>query len=1032
MQAASRVFPRRNPFPVAATASQDERPAGPSAPNGVLNLPTAPLPAVEQVWKVTGAYLKSSAEGCVDYGQVVFVHGDHGAGKTHAVLHALGRVPELTGELYRFYVKAEDDDLVALYRRLMGQLDLAGLRDISLRFLGMIAGEEAGRSFGEEAEATFLTRVRKAPELVYSLYETLTIEPGAVLQQQAAEVTGVVGGRADFQRALAYLLDPVLQSAAYAWLVGRDITTDEASRLGVGGPIREPQLCRYGIQLLVSISTRIGRPIVVTLDQCERLIFDRDGAICRSNVGLLHSLVETVPQANGMLVLMSSHDAWRALPRDFQQRISHEIQALSLSPGQATELLAAYVGAVTGISTADDPYPFTAEAVRMLLELSGGNTRRLLQQAWEAFDQAPPDQPITSDLVKRTVGRGRGRITEAEARLGIEGMLFESRLTFERDWRRQDIHADYAVPAGSSPHVLIWISQAAFANDEVQKALRHANLMRQVQIEGLTVRVILVVLGYCSPYVLIQLERSAHDVIVYDGPGALERLRVILAELPGRETPAPADSLGMTGVIDALQQAVAARDQEVTQLRADIGMLLERFSEGTESAIRVKTGRATRRWEPAFTRGEATKLELPKSQYDQAAIIARRVVEEHQILGTARDQWEPTPNLNDVLAAPFIADGEQELTSRLKREADPALDMAHGLMEDVMADLYNITEHTPPITAPESGINYSTAAAADRVGEHDEKIDWDALAGRDYHHRAPVLLKRLATWTPWLEAAGFLTFVTYYLNVPLIEPWQDWLGWSFAVVVVAVIILGQTLLVRHASKSHNQAREDQVEGRHHETDRGIKKRNWYLGLTGVTVLAVAGGMIWRGIAALGHTDLGTTVVMIFAAALTGLLLPTVAYLGFALDGSTVSRERDDLAAQLDEDLDDYLATISDSRRDLAAVAEIGDRLKTKAFPDICRATQEAVDAVYEFHAAVRMLIGDLKADPPVKTTKTIRVDPAGTISGYIGTSIPGAGTVNLGPLFDRQVRLAKIEAQRASLVNSIDALPPHPWGKSRT
>jgi hypothetical protein len=63
---------------------------------------------------------------------------------------------------------------------------------------------------------------------------------------------------------------------------------------------------------------------------------------------------------------------------------------------------------------------------------------------------------------------------------------------------------------------------------------------------------------------------------------------------------------------------------------------------------------------------------------------------------------------------------------------------------------------------------------------------------------------------------------------------------------------------------------------------------------------------------------------------------------------------------------------------------------------------------------------------------TIGQDAAGSIRGYIGTSIPGASTVNLAPLFDRSRRLAEIEAQRSSLLGRIDAQPAHPWGKSRT
>ncbi len=94
--------------------------------------------------------------------------------------------------------------------------------------------------------------------------------------------------------------------------------------------------------------------------------------------------------------------------------------------------------------------------------------------------------------------------------------------------------------------------------------------------------------------------------------------------------------------------------------------------------------------------------------------------------------------------------------------------------------------------------------------------------------------------------------------------------------------------------------------------------------------------------------------------------------------------------------------------------------------------EEAVDGVYGFYGTVRLLIGGLAADPPAKTTKTISHDAAGNITGYIGTSIPGTGTVNLDPLFHRQNRLGEIEAQGTSLLNQIDKLPPHPWGKSRT
>jgi hypothetical protein len=423
---------------------------------------------------------------------------------------------------------------------------------------------------------------------------------------------------------------------------------------------------------------------------------------------------------------------------------------------------------------------------------------------------------------------------------------------------------------------------------------------------------------------------------------------------------------------------------------------------------------------------------MSRPDYEAAVLFARMAVGEHQRSGTPRDRWEPTPLQNDQLADPFIIAGEQELAGRLEAEADPALDKAQDLVESAKVSLDEATEYTLPITAPEAGVSYSVAEAVTRVEQDDRKIEQDRGVGKHHHDRASVLLKRLATAAPWLEAVGFLTFVSYYLNVPLFQPWQDWLGWSFSATVVAVIILGQTWLVRRAAQSHNQAREARADGQRQEAARTFARRNWYLAVTAVTAAAVISGMIWSGIAALGNVTFGTTAVMVFFAVVTGLLLPTLAYPGVALDGSMVSRERDSLAADLDDDLDAYLETISSCRRDLAGVAEINDRLIDKTFPDICNTTQEAVDAVYGLYGIVRLLIGGLSAEPLAKTTKTLSQDADGSLRGYIGTSIPGTRRVNLEPLFDRWHRLKEIEKQRTALLARIEALPPHPWGRPRT
>jgi len=437
-------------------------------------------------------------------------------------------------------------------------------------------------------------------------------------------------------------------------------------------------------------------------------------------------------------------------------------------------------------------------------------------------------------------------------------------------------------------------------------------------------------------------------------------------------------------------------------------------------------------WEPTLTMREAARVEIPRREYEPAVLYARTTVEEHQRIGTRRDCWEPTASMNDWLAAPYLADGEKELGSRLKEDADPQLDQAQNLTSMVRESLDEAVRHTRPIPAPESGVSYSVAEAVDRVAQHDAAISWDEAADKHHHHRVNPALKGIAAATPWLEAIGFLTFITYYLNVPLLQPWQDWLGWSFGLTVVVVIILGQTSLVRHAGRRHNLAREARADCHRQQAETGFTWRNRYLGMTTVTATAITSGMIWRGVAALGDASFGITGLLIFVAVVTGLLMPILGYLGVALDGSKVSRERDGLAAHLNKDLDAYLETIKASRQDLDDATEIGDTLKNRTFPEICHVTQETVEGAYGLYATVRLLIGGLSADPPARSAMKIEQDADGNLRAFIGTSIPGTRQVNLDSLFDRLGRLHELERQDAGLRTLIDALPPHPWGKPRT
>ncbi len=438
-----------------------------------------------------------------------------------------------------------------------------------------------------------------------------------------------------------------------------------------------------------------------------------------------------------------------------------------------------------------------------------------------------------------------------------------------------------------------------------------------------------------------------------------------------------------------------------------------------------------RPWTPALTEREAGILGFTRPEYRQGAQFARMIVEYHRSAGTSQHRWEPTSLQNERLAEPFILEGEEDLAIRLEDEADPLLDEAQDVLNETRANLDELAERHEPITA-ESGTAYSPAEAAACVESHDAWIERDEAASKHHHRRAPRLLRLLGPWAPWAELAGFLFFVAYFLDVPLFQPWIDLGAWTLALAIVVSTILGQTWLVHHAATNHNHGRDAFANGNRQEGEQATLRRNRFIGAAAVTATsAITAGMVLRGTTALGRASLSVTLFMICIATAAGILMPSLSYLAIALDGSKISRERDSLAADLDADLFEYNEILEECRRNVATVSEIKATLVGKTLPDICSGVQDRVDGAYRLHGLTRLLVGTLSAEAPARVAKTVAVEADGSLSGWIGIGIPGAGRVDLRSLFDRGVRLRHLDTERAQLAAEIVALPIHPWGRPR-
>ncbi|CAM3680650.1 hypothetical protein NOMA109596_06850 [Nocardioides marinus] len=441
--------------------------------------------------------------------------------------------------------------------------------------------------------------------------------------------------------------------------------------------------------------------------------------------------------------------------------------------------------------------------------------------------------------------------------------------------------------------------------------------------------------------------------------------------------------------------------------------------------------RRNRRPRSRYTKSEALRAGLceDKAQYDRVEPVVDMTISHYHPTGLPQSEWYPRPIAATTLAKPFIQGGESILRLGLETEVDPALDEIAENNETIKNDLDQLARFPSDIATPEGNKRYGGHDAVEHVEDSTERIEDDRANGQRHHDRVPKALRLIAKWAPWAEAFGFFVFAAYFLNVPILQPWLDWMGWTFAVVLVVGICLILAWSIHHAAEAHNHGREQQAERQPHEAEKSRRNRLVY----GIIAIVAAGGitfgMIERGLTALAGGSLIVTVVMIALAAITGLLLPVLTYWGKALDGSKVSRERDAMVEDLDDDLDEHVDLSAEIEELFAKSEALDEIVVTDKLPRIRDEVQSQVNGAREDYLFLLVQLGlDAELPPPA----SMKVEPG--VSGPIGTistGIPGASAVDMQPVWDRMARLQGLRQEGEELRARRDALPPHPWDHSR-
>jgi hypothetical protein len=400
------------------------------------------------------------------------------------------------------------------------------------------------------------------------------------------------------------------------------------------------------------------------------------------------------------------------------------------------------------------------------------------------------------------------------------------------------------------------------------------------------------------------------------------------------------------------------------------------------------------------------------------------VVDYHRRARTPRDQWEPTAGDGHLLGAHYNREAAEQVEKACTEELDPPIkkieDMGTGIETTVRA----LTDRDPKLTSSETGLVYTEPEAVTQVERNQAKIDADVKRGQPHHKRVPAWVRVLGKIMPYGEALGLIVLLTFFLNVEWTRPWADPLTWTLSVVVVLATLLFTPRMVERAAEGWNKRREAIAENQAEAKQAATRKLLINGAIATVVSIAIVGGLVERALAVIDNSLPESMLVLIIALCIiAGLAMPAVAFIAIAWDGSSFSRENDDLVEQLNDGLaqDQELRDEAHSLDEACGQEQL--RVNTDVAPAIQRLAIEVVEEARRAYAWLRVQIGGLPSAPPARPEQ----DLAGGQATSIDTGIPGAEPIRLEPLVSRGLRMEELARKRRELMTKLDEMPPHPW-----
>ncbi len=640
------TYPARNPFPHQGTlrlAGQRLDGAIPRLTEGLRSIDRTPI---RKLKRSLADFLSRFQPEWSGDGGAAFVRGSHGSGKTHAIFAAWKSLPT-EDRAFSIYVVLQGDDFLDLYRQLTGRLSLALLVELSRGLLANMTVEQLSETIPlsqtsvevSQEEAKVLRGDLKAdPLLVKRLFSSYAVEEGATRARQRGTLEDLTQGNSDLNRAVQCLQGEQFPSYAADWFCLRPVPSEKLQAMGIATPIRSAQQAAAAIELLAALFTAAGRPLVLFVDQCEKLL-EGEPSTTLTNAGLLRSLMESFEARNAALVLSGTPAGWDGLPEDARQRIGLSvIDCELLSWEEALDLVRLNVIPVEKEfrSGSGSLYPFTEDAVREIVRLSAGNPRKLLQYCHIVFRHAQPSRSVIDlHLVSSTAKSELARQFFDKARVVQETRRILTRQPYRiaERFAIQDMVFDFALIEASKAIVLVNVTDAIYGDDEVTNALVTADTVGRLRTLSEFATFVQVATGYVSPEITERLRQAVNELIVFAPEEFQSQLESVLERaLLHRPSPSNTEELSVTDrtiVKDALLQigmqranetkVVQQREEQVSETHAQ-----RRYAE-RRGAARIEWSERRPRLEASIAEARKARAEAERTAFDKERKSANKL-----------------------------------------------------------------------------------------------------------------------------------------------------------------------------------------------------------------------------------------------------------------------------------------------------------------------------------------------------------------------------------------------------------------------